>query len=168
MCKQSSWHRTVHFLRDALCASATNSQINVFFHRTIEKYTTVALCLGLSCFSIHIYPGFLEYCLLWLLLYFFQIALAPETFLALATIISLLAVSIPAALSGNVLLFPQPLGEHEGACWGAYSRGHTVTIIWPADNWYISKMSPHYTTVTVVIVGGPTEDFFSSLCDRSY
>lgn len=92
-------------------------------------------------------------------------------FLALATVISLLAVIIPAALSGNVLVFP-----HDGSHWvnmrvlveELHSRGHTVTVIRPADRWYISKTSPHYNTVTVDIAGGAIEDFFLSFCDRSY
>lgn len=77
-------------------------------------------------------------------------------------IISLLAVIIPAAHSGNVLVFP-----HDGSHWvnmrvlveELHSRGHAVTVIRAADSWYISETSPHYNTVTVDI-GGGNEDFF--------
>ncbi|XP_049902913.1 UDP-glucuronosyltransferase 2A2-like [Epinephelus moara] len=84
-------------------------------------------------------------------------------FLSLASIISLLAVIIPATHCGKVLVFP-----HDGSHWvnmrvlveELHSRGHTVTVIRAADSWYISETSPHYNTLTVDIAGGGDEDFF--------
>ncbi|XP_041804798.1 UDP-glucuronosyltransferase 2A2-like [Chelmon rostratus] len=84
-------------------------------------------------------------------------------FVPLVTIVSLLAVILPAAHSGNVLVFP-----HDGSHWvnmrvlveALHSRGHAVTVIRAADSWYISETSPHYNTVTVDIAGGANEDFF--------
>ncbi|KAI4829877.1 hypothetical protein KUCAC02_001537 [Chaenocephalus aceratus] len=84
-------------------------------------------------------------------------------FLSLASVISLVAVIIPAAHCGKVLVFP-----HDGSHWvnmrvlveELHSRGHTVTVIRPADSWYISDTSPHYNAVTVDMDGGADEDFF--------
>ncbi|XP_042273858.1 UDP-glucuronosyltransferase 2A2-like isoform X2 [Thunnus maccoyii] len=84
-------------------------------------------------------------------------------FFSLASIISLLAVIIPAAHSGKVLVFP-----HDGSHWvnmrvlveELHSRGHSVTVIRAADSWYISETSPFYRTVTLDISGGGNEDFF--------
>ncbi|XP_059205992.1 UDP-glucuronosyltransferase 2A2-like [Centropristis striata] len=84
-------------------------------------------------------------------------------FLSLASIISLVAVIIPAAQGGKVLVFP-----HDGSHWvnmrvlveELHSRGHTVTVIRAADSWYISETSPHYSTVSVDVDGGANEDFF--------
>ncbi|XP_037612003.1 UDP-glucuronosyltransferase 2A2-like [Sebastes umbrosus] len=81
----------------------------------------------------------------------------------LSSIICFLAVIIPAAHSGKVLVFP-----YDGSHWvnmrvlieELHSRGHTVTVIRAADSWYISKTSPHYDTFTVDIAGGGNEDFF--------
>ncbi|XP_038557747.1 UDP-glucuronosyltransferase 2A2-like isoform X2 [Micropterus salmoides] len=84
-------------------------------------------------------------------------------FLSCATVVSVLAVIIPAACGGNVLVFP-----HDGSHWvnmrvlveELHSRGHAVTVIRVADSWYISETSPHYKTVTVDVAGGANEDFF--------
>ncbi|XP_044190307.1 UDP-glucuronosyltransferase 2C1-like isoform X1 [Thunnus albacares] len=86
-----------------------------------------------------------------------------KMFFSLASIISLLAVIIPAAHSGKVLVFP-----HDGSHWvnmrvlveELHSRGHSVTVIRAADSWYISETSPFYRTVTLDISGGGNEDFF--------
>ncbi|KAF0043438.1 hypothetical protein F2P81_004775 [Scophthalmus maximus] len=82
---------------------------------------------------------------------------------SLTRIMSLLAVIIPAAHGGKILVFP-----NDGSHWvnmkilveELHSRGHTVTVMRAADSWYISEMSPHYNTVTVDIAGGANEDFF--------
>ncbi|CAK6958877.1 UDP-glucuronosyltransferase 2A2-like [Scomber scombrus] len=84
-------------------------------------------------------------------------------FFSLASIISLLAVIMPAAYSGKVLVFP-----HDGSHWvnmrvlveELHSKGHSMTVIRAADSWYISETSPLYSTVTVDISGGGNEDFF--------
>ena len=84
-------------------------------------------------------------------------------FLSLAPFLYLLAVITSSAHSGNVLVFP-----HEGSHWvnmrvlveQLHSRGHAVTVIRNSDSWYISETSPHYTSITVNMAGGGTEDFF--------
>lgn len=82
---------------------------------------------------------------------------------SLTPIMSLLAVIIPAAHGGKILVFP-----NDGSHWvnmkilveELHSRGHTVTVMRAADSWYISEMSPRYNTVTVDIGGGANENFF--------
>ncbi|XP_047436859.1 UDP-glucuronosyltransferase 2A2-like [Mugil cephalus] len=84
-------------------------------------------------------------------------------FLPLASVVSLLAVVIPTASSGKVLVFP-----HDGSHWvnmkvlveGLHLKGHAVTVIRAMDSWYISESSPHYNTITVDVAGGGDEDFF--------
>ncbi|XP_029353288.1 UDP-glucuronosyltransferase 2C1-like isoform X1 [Echeneis naucrates] len=83
--------------------------------------------------------------------------------LSLAFFIFLLAVNVPAADGGKVLVFP-----HDGSHWvnmkvlveELHSRGHAVTVIRAADSWYVSETSPHYNTVTVDVEGGGNEEFF--------
>ncbi|KAM7423779.1 hypothetical protein PAMA_000236 [Pampus argenteus] len=83
-------------------------------------------------------------------------------FISLASILFLLVI-IPSTNSGKVLVFP-----HEGSHWvnmrviveELHSRGHKVTVIRPADSWYISESSPFYNTVTVDVSGGGNEDFY--------
>lgn len=57
---------------------------------------------------------------------------------------------------------------HDGSHWvnmkvlveELHSRGHAVTVVRAADSWYVSETSPHYSTVTVDVAGGATEQFF--------
>lgn len=86
-----------------------------------------------------------------------------------ASILSLLAVFIPVAHGGKVLVFP-----HDGSHWvnmrvlveELHLRGHDVTVIRNADSWYISETSPHYSTITVDVDGGGNEDFFRAFVSQ--
>ncbi|XP_042561070.1 UDP-glucuronosyltransferase 2A1-like [Clupea harengus] len=83
--------------------------------------------------------------------------------------ICLLTLLIPLTLSGKVLVFPQ-----DGSHWvnmkvlieELHAHGHGVTVVRPADSWYIQEHSPYYTSLTIDIAAGADEAFFSSFVSR--
>ncbi|XP_066541513.1 UDP-glucuronosyltransferase 2A2-like [Hoplias malabaricus] len=70
---------------------------------------------------------------------------------------------------GRVLVFP-----HDGSHWvnmnvmiqELYTRGHHVTVIRPADSWYIKEHSPYYETLKVDFSVGGDETFFNVFVSR--
>ena len=87
-------------------------------------------------------------------------------FHSVSIIVTILTV---AADCGKVLLFP-----HDGSHWvnmniliqELHNKGHHVTVIRPADSWYIKEHSPHYDSITVDFAVGGDEAFFNIFVSR--
>ncbi|XP_062861227.1 UDP-glucuronosyltransferase 2B31-like [Trichomycterus rosablanca] len=70
---------------------------------------------------------------------------------------------------GKILVFP-----HDGSHWvnmnilikELHNKGHHVTVIRPADSWYIKEHSDHYDCITVDFAVGGNEAFFNIFVSR--
>ncbi|KAL7878421.1 hypothetical protein AOLI_G00093950 [Acnodon oligacanthus] len=95
-----------------------------------------------------------------------QMGISKKMFHSVSIIVVILTVT---ADCGKVLVFP-----HDGSHWvnmniliqELHSKGHHVTVIRPADSWYIKEHSPHYASITVDVAVGGDEAFFNVFISR--
>lgn len=70
---------------------------------------------------------------------------------------------------GKILVFP-----HEGSHWinmnvliqELHSRGHHITVLRALDSWYIAEHSPHYVSITLPVLLGGDDEFYSTFISK--
>ncbi|XP_056622111.1 UDP glucuronosyltransferase 5 family, polypeptide F1 [Triplophysa dalaica] len=70
---------------------------------------------------------------------------------------------------GKILVFP-----HEGSHWinmnvllqELHARGHHITVLRALDSWYIAEDSPHYVSITLPVLLGGDDEFYSMFISK--
>lgn len=83
--------------------------------------------------------------------------------------IAIILSTLKSVYCGNILVFP-----HDGSHWvnmniliqELHSKGHHITVIRPADGWYIKEHSPYYQSLTIDFAVGGDESFFKEFVAR--